>query len=310
MYFPFIRGRQYELQALQELVTHDCISDRLIPIIEPMKPIEPLYNMIEAFVKKNKKLCILINPEIGNFYTDLQLAVRSNSKVGINIEKILEHENIYNGYIMNADIAETLKSKTDLEQYIIVNKNRDTLDSFIEVYDNILPKYIFMGNDKLCRKFISNNKVLLDDKFHKQTRNIDYLKNDDEFFSDDHLTYSEEDFVGFSDYSIVGEEYNVSGFAPLAVAIHLVYFDDNKDLRIHHFISDSNDGIQNPGGEFGEALEKLVKWCDSKKIEHTLGLDQLYDCYKTGRYPGLGVVKKYSIMHHLELMSKFLEGEI
>lgn len=90
----------------------------------------------------------------------------------------------------------------------------------------------------------------------------------------------------------------------------MVYFDDNKNLRIHHFVSDSNDGIQNPGGEFGEALEKLVKWCDSKKIEHTLGLGRLYDCYKIGRYPGLGVVKKYSIMHHLELMSKFLEGEI
>lgn len=34
------------------------------------------------------------------------------------------------------------------------------------------------------------------------------------------------------------------------------------------------------------------------------------ECNKMGRYPGLGTVKKYSIMHHLELMNKFLEGEI
>ena len=32
-----------------------------------------------------------------------------------------------------------------------------------------------------------------------------------------------------------------------------------------------------------------------------LEMKGFYDCYNSGKYPGLGTVKKYSIMHHLEL---------
>mgnify|MGYP000501272365 CR=1 FL=1 len=60
---------------------------------------------------------------------------------------------------------------------------------------------------------------------------------------------------------------------------------------------------------FGEALEKLVYWCDENNVQNTLGLQGFYDCYSSGKYPGLGTVKKYSIMHHIELVSNFLGGK-
>ncbi len=152
--------------------------------------------------------------------------------------------------------------------------------------------------------------MLFEDKFKKKTRNVDYKDPDDEFFSYYHLYFEDEGYQGFSDYSIVGEEFNESGFAPVAVAIHLVYFNNKKELKIHHFVSNSNVGIEDPGGKFGEALEKLVKWCNDHRMKKTLGLEGFYDCYDHGKYPGLGTVKKYSIMHHLELISDFLGGEI
>ena len=31
--------------------------------------------------------------------------------------------------------------------------------------------------------------------------------------------------------------------------------------------------------------------------------------YETGAYPGLGVVKKLSIMHHLEIMGDYLKNK-
>ncbi len=74
-------------------------------------------------------------------------------------------------------------------------------------------------------------------------------------------------------------------------------------------VSDSNEGIEDPGGKFGEALEKLVYWCDENNVQNTLGLQGFYDCYSSGKYPGLGTVKKYSIMHHIELVSNFLGGK-
>ena len=37
MFFPYFRGRQYELLALKELATKKLISSAIVPIIEPVK---------------------------------------------------------------------------------------------------------------------------------------------------------------------------------------------------------------------------------------------------------------------------------
>jgi len=37
MYFPYLRGRQYELIAIRELAEKGKLSKRIIPIIEPVK---------------------------------------------------------------------------------------------------------------------------------------------------------------------------------------------------------------------------------------------------------------------------------
>ena len=55
----------------------------------------------------------------------------------------------------------------------------------------------------------------------KAKRNVDYIESPDELFSRNHLVYRKRGYVGFSDYSIVGDAYEESGFAPLAVAIHI-----------------------------------------------------------------------------------------
>jgi hypothetical protein len=121
--------------------------------------------------------------------------------------------------------------------------------------------------------------------------------------------YYTDGYVGFSDYSIVGQEYQESGFAPYAVAIHIVYFDREDNLRIHHFVSDSNDDINDPAKKFYEAVSKLVEWNASMHLE-TEGIKMFEELHRTGAYPGLGVVKKLSIMHHLQLMGEYLEEKI
>ena len=37
MYFPYLRGRQFELIALRELLEKRLIGDKIVPIIEPVK---------------------------------------------------------------------------------------------------------------------------------------------------------------------------------------------------------------------------------------------------------------------------------
>lgn len=100
-----------------------------------------------------------------------------------------------------------------------------------------------------------------------------------------------------------------TGFAPYAVAIHIVYFDKKNILRIAHFVSDFNDDISDPARKFAEAVGKLVEWNKHMNLD-TVGIREFEGAYRNRSYPGLGVVKKYSIMHHLELMSRYLDRKV
>ena len=91
----------------------------------------------------------------------------------------------------------------------------------------------------------------------------------------------------------------------MAVAIHIVYFAKDSTLRIKHFVSDSNEDISDPAGKFYEALQKLIQWNKAKEID-TYAMKKFQRHYDNETYPGLGSLKKLSIMHHIELMNGFL----
>lgn len=315
MYFPYLRGRQFELIALRELAEKNLIGNKIIPIVEPIKPTSTLLKTLSSYISNDRKLALVFNPAVGDFVKRIKVLSNEEKEKGIEgiantIKVYLNDDNIIKSYIMDNNITEKLLNKKGKEKYLIINTKRDSLDAYLKVYDNCYPKYSLIPDDRAFRRLIPESKILFDDYFTKQIRNVDYIKNQDEFFSDIHLNFIEEDYTGFSDYSIVGQDFNESGFAPLAVAIHIVYFNEEKELRVRHFVSDSNEDINDPAGKFGEALEKLVLWCDENSIARTDGLNSFYDCHESGKYPGLGTVKKFSIMHHIELMNKFLEGEI
>lgn len=60
MYFPYLRGRQFELIALRDLVDKGVLSDKIIPIIEPVKLSSTLIKTIESYGKKVNNLVLLL----------------------------------------------------------------------------------------------------------------------------------------------------------------------------------------------------------------------------------------------------------
>lgn len=310
MYFPYLRGRQFELIAIRELLENELIGNKIIPIIEPVKVTTTLVKTIQQYTENEHKIALIRNPEVGEFVLKLRERKNEQDKIVDEINKQLEAECIISAYLMKKHTPGQLMKKKNREKFMIINPKRDCMESFVEVYGSQEPAYTLLPEDRSFGRKAPNSKVIFVDRFEKAARNSDYGKIEDEFFSEDHIYYREEGFQGFSDFSIVGSEYNESGFAPLAVAIHIVYFDKNYALRVRHFVSDSNDDINDPAGKFGEAVGKLTEWVEETGQFKTKGLEELIECYKIGKYPGLGTVKKYSIMHHLELMNKFLEGEV
>lgn len=300
MYFPYLRGRQYELLALKELAQKELISNLIIPVVEPIKITSTFNSTIKIYNDMNLPLALIMNPCVGNI-------------VGDNTNKLLTYitGSIMPSVIIDDSAKDFINKNIEISELIAILTSHDYVEEYKDLFVDTFPKYSLCSDERQIRRAVTNNKVLFEDKFIKQIKNSDYINCDDEFFSEDHIYYKEEGYCGFGDYSIVGNNYEESGFSPRAVAIHIVYFAKDNTLRIHHFVSDSNYGIEDVAGKFYEAVSKLSIW--SKELEYkqyTFALSTLLDYANKGYYPGLPTIKKLSIMHHLELINKYLSGEI
>lgn len=74
MYFPYVRGRQYELLALRELALNNLLGSTVIPIVEPVKLSPTLVNTMEDFIKLEQPIAIIGDPSVGSFLSDLDNA--------------------------------------------------------------------------------------------------------------------------------------------------------------------------------------------------------------------------------------------
>lgn len=309
MYFPILRGRQFELLALRECVSKKILSSKIIPIVEPVKVSSTYTKTVDSFIKAGKLIAVIRNPQVGSWIKDSKR--ESNVKVFEWACEQLRDANVISSFYVTSNLDACIKlaakNGISVDSLLLLCTNPEYVDVYEEIIGDSRPKYNVIPDKGDFRRRIRPNRVMCEDHFPKQTRNIDYSDIETEFFSSDHLYYADDGYKGFSDYSVVGEEYSETGFAPYAVAIHIVYFDEKNTLRIAHFVSNSNDDISDPARKFAEAVEKLVVWNKTMKLD-TVGIREFEAAYHNQTYPGLGVVKKYSIMHHLELMSRYLDG--
>jgi len=307
MYFPYLRGKQFELIALRELCTlFPEELNKISPVIEPVKASSTLNSTLVEFVNRNANFNLIINPRVGDLegqyeriieiitssipaeYNNYQLAVIIDSKTERNIGTLIEFLNAldlnYNGI--------TLIHETEIN-----SQNIDLLNNQLNIVYNVI--YFQKTSRRYYREFQANTLVSLDDYFIEQSRNADYL-NQESDFSKEYRFYIQDGFVGFSDFLTIGDNYSESGFLPRAVAIHLSYL-ENEQIRVKHFVSDSNEDVADIGGKFSEAINKLVIWCDQNNL-NTAAINVFRDLQQRGHFPGLGTLKKLSIMNHIELV--------
>ena len=292
MYYPYLRGKMYELLAVRELIEKGLIDSKYIsPIIEPVRNNSTFISLLKEAKTVNYKLNIISNPQVGE-YNDLD-----------QLQSLIKVNDMRNGVIV-LNQNSTPVYQDDLLFYkapvkIVDDNNKNTTRNVVP--DNTIYR-LKIGKPAYA--------VVFEDCFHKLDRNADYAEIPDEEFSEYHLIYETAGYKGFGDYSVIGGDYQESGFAPYAVAIHIVYFDNDNILRIRHFVSDSNDDMYDPANKLHEALGKLHDWINSSNFDkaknESTGLKQLDDLFMDDRYPGLGFLKKLEVMHHLEIMNRYL----
>ena len=310
MYQPYIRGKQFELIGIKELIPDVLIKnkDKISPIIEPVKDSSTLKTTINSLANNGINFTLIINPQVGTF-TDTNRILTilkenvgnyTNFQIGIIFHENIDHKNIID-LLGNNNL-------TRISLSIIHNTMFDNIHEILASYGREI-KYnvvnLSLTSKRYFRIFEKKTLVELDDYFNAQTKNSDYLKIGESNFSEEHLYYKDEGFIGFSDYLSIGEEYSESGFLPFAVSIHLSYKDTSSRIKIRHFVSDSNNDNSDIGGKFAEALEKLIKWCDETKHD-SIAIHTFREYYVKGHFPGLGTLKKLSLMNHIDLVSKLI----
>ncbi len=306
MYFPYLRGKQFELIALREMSSiMSENSDKISPIIEPVKNSSTLKTTIKELARNNVNFNIIVNPKVGD--------LTNNTKAILNIirEELSDTRNFQIATIIDEKTNNIEEIISIIDSYqlsyngltLIHNAIISNIETIINGYNNIIYNIVNLHktSKRYHRKFATITRVELDDNFLLLRRNKDYLVEEDSFFSEEHLYYKEEGFVGFSDYLTIGEPYSESGFLPYAVVIHISYTDDENKIRVKHFVSDSNEDTSDVAGKFAEALGKLIDWANTNNI-NSKAMNTFRELHNTKHFPGLGSIKKLSIMHHIELI--------
>lgn len=310
MYFPYLRARQFELITLRELVSEGVLQNKIIPVLEPVK--EGANNLDLAhkiFQENNFEAYLIVNPAVGQNPGDTEKYLNYISGLG-NPKYLPAFHYTDNPKYINDSID---KYKINKCLIICSTKFSDEVGlKFLCQKPNVSHIMLLEPNKyrSLDRFIKSLNKfyIRLDDVFERLQTNAHFLNISAHKFSEEHLFYEQENYQGFSDYTVLPSEYIDGGSTPRAVVIHLTYLnaEEQDQIWIRHFTSETNDSIANVQGKFAEAAQKAINFCTDLGLNNS-AITELRKYYDEKKYPGLGIVKKISIKNHLSVVSKFLK---
>ncbi|MDY0906529.1 sce7725 family protein [Pedobacter sp. CFBP9032] len=306
MYFPFLRGKQFELEAIIELPNH--VFNNTIPIIEPVNlPKRSLYSQI---CQRNFPVILIINPY------HPQGSRKSMDEIQSLIDdKLTNQLNVIVGFLIDGRFSLTdfqlfINSNPNLSKAVIFRSNpvRNDLPAIqAELRQNPVRYLIFDGNKTTQSTknvfAFHNDHVLLYDGFQRQDKNLNYpvASAFDSIFD----TWRIAGLAGCGDYVTIGDYFMPGGGQVRVVTIHITVNTENG-LEVIHFSSTVNAGVSGLAAEkVVEAIDLLVHSPSVRPLQ-SVGLEILRSFHASGHNPQLGALKKASIMHHIELMSSII----
>lgn len=311
-YFPYFRGKQYELITVRECAGVFRNSG-FTPVIEPVKSqLNGLSKTIDAVIEEGGTVIVVANPKIGDLsdnndrLIELLNAKYEEDKL-VTVAIILDESTTFGE-------ATALCNQFEGKNLALLHSGFSQARALAEAVRNNDHLTCSIFEDRKSGKLYQNHfafhteRVLLKDGFKKR-RNRDHP--DVEIFSDLHITFPMEGMTGFADYLIVGDDYQESGGPAYTIAIHLTFINDDDDniMYVRHFKSIRQDTPTDPAGKFAEALKQLIEHIASpqNKFYETSAIAEFRELHEKGHYPGLGYVKKLSMKHHIETFAQYFK---
>lgn len=305
MYTPYVRGKQFELLALKELSVELGEHPAVRPVIEPVRAKgDALIRCLDELAMFNVQTSVILNPSVG------ELAGESNAPQTLlaQLEECVHDEHLRLGVQVRAGLDATSVlasiSESALRDNPVDLVHFDfTGSSGIQGLSR--DTSLQLAEDKsFARRYrprLEGGQIRLKDHFAAAAKktNLEYVGAPPSLFTDDNVYFAEDGFAGWGDYATIGTNFSEGGSSPRAVVIHLTYLDrDDGAIWLRHFSSDSNEDTSDTAGKFGEALEKLVAFCDGADLRNR-AIDSFRTYHEKKSYPGLGMVKKLSLQNHI-----------
>ena len=314
MYYPYLRGKQFELKALRDFSLENKNEDKILPIIEPVnQSINALSLAIDQLKSNGMIFSIIVNPNDGDFrHKTVSFNILKSKPDLAEAKGVWIPAYLYQGQPLELDREITA---SPWEEVILVFKTCADVDNkdVSSLISNRKVKTVVNNFGKTVSRRVKKaikdsgkSLVCFEDCFVNKKRNADYLNDVDEPFSEMFYYWKDEGFDGFGDYTALPSEYAEGGMLPYALAIHLTYLKAEDQIYVHHFVSDSNFDQSNIKGKFYEAASKIEPFFEGKI--HTASVDELIaKANDPDGYPGLGYLKKLSVKNHLELVKQVIK---
>lgn len=297
-YYPFIRGRQYDLLALQALLPAQ--PKHIIPLLEPVKDSSTLVKTIGLWLKQDLPIGWLLNPSVGDY------ALIGQKKHPLP-KKYLTDPNFW----LFAHFDPSFSALTVAPQGLVC-QHYHYLKSHWSQLVRLKPRCILIPDEARFRALFQNTTyplVHLSDPFRTETKLSAYATACDENFTWQHyLGQLSKNQIGFSDYSLMGRPYTTYGNPQTQQVLHVIYPAENGALRIHHFLSFDDGKMGQQKAKTLDLLQQLRHFVAQRPDRqwYTPALKQLLYNYEIQKNPGFGTIKKLLLAHHFQLVDRLL----
>lgn len=320
MYYPYLYGKQKEALAVRELANLLATEQQVSPVFEPVGPNDrSLPITLEHCEGAGLSVGVVINPHELGFSKESRencIAWGEGLLRSLNSRKYT-YPIIQISGSTNIPEIKKLSKIFAIEDYGLALKDPSLdIDDVVSALGKRLPKIAFFRGAEPGKSIISafgkNRSVWVEARFPHKPRNMDYSGRS--MFTDRHLTYSHDGWLGFSDYTVLPPFVRKGGGPAGAVAFHLTGRQKgkpSKEIWVNHFVSKRNDVADTDvNGKFMEALDEfyLSAKANPEYYGLTVAASSYMTCKVAGDPPDLGTNKKMEVLHHLELMSGVMSG--
>ncbi|WP_461226002.1 sce7725 family protein [Lacticaseibacillus suihuaensis] len=273
IYYPLIRGRQFDLLALAGLAT--TLSPSIVPIIEPVKDLPSLTRVTKAFAQAKHPLYIIANPQVGTY----------------GLLETPRHRVAYDGTWVRA--ARYFDAQPAA---LVIATTTAQLAALAPDQPVVVPdaaRFRAAGHPQA---------IYLSDHYPTRAATEDYYRLQRDFYQYPQALLPGS---GFADYPLSSHWYDEHGYPQRAIALHLLY-QDRGMLYLRHFTSVNNADYQNPKAKFLEALVPLAPWLAAHPQAATPATTALLELAATRHFPGLGTVRRLQLEHFMTVMGRWL----